>query len=780
MPRSRAGPWGGSSSRCAPWARAVDGRHGGTLAPLVLRGGGLRGIDYRPPVPSAQVKSAILLAGIGADGETTVRESIPTRAHTEELLERCGADITVTPGAIRVRRSTLQPFALDVPGDPSQAAFWVVAACIVPGSDLVVDHVYVGPGRAGFLDVLRRMGAQVSLEAEDGAQHTASIRARYGPLTATTVGGSEIAGVIDEVPVLAVAAASAEGRTIFRDAAELRVKESDRVDTVAAGLRAFGVDVETFPDGLAVAGRPGGPRRGAAVEAGGDHRVAMAMAVAALAATTPTARSRMGIRRHQLPRLRGGPQALRVIAIDGPAGSGKSTVARAVADRLGLAYLDTGAMYRAVAFAALRRGIDPEDAGLVARLAHHLDLDVAEEVTVDGVNATIEIRGPEVTRAVSTVAANPEVRRELNRRQHEWAEAHHGGVIEGRDIGSVVFPDAAVKVFLTASDDERAVRRSKEVLDMNYDEVAADLARRDRIDSSRAVDPLTVPAAPLSWTPPDRRSTRWWTGSSPWRPRHRSSGEHRLPGRRGSRPHTGRPRGAPAGAVGPGDPADPAPAGLLRRGPGPRLRLLPYLLAGPGGGPGARPPLGALHPGTGPPLQHRHRAPGMREQAAHAVPRQGQPVEAPVVRQPLRRPRRHPGPPGHGRPRRSPALRGRHQVRGARGDLPGGHPAPRAGASRSCTTGPPSSPCALAPPLCPWASAGPRTPCRRGPGCSGPSPSAWSSGLHWPPRPASPAAAPGARHESSLPACGRTCRASSTGRRRRHAGRAVATGGADR
>lgn len=183
---------------------------------------------------------------------------------------------------------------------------------------------------------------------------------------------------------------------------------------------------------------------------------------------------------------------MRVIAIDGPAGSGKSTVARAVADRLGMGYLDTGAMYRAVAFAALRRGIDPDDADTVGRLAEQLDLEVGELVIVDGVDATIEIRGPEVTRAVSTVAANPVVRKELNRRQHEWASAHEGGVIEGRDIGSVVFPDAHLKVYLTADDRERAARRSKEVLDMHYDDVAADIARRDHIDSSRATAPLTV------------------------------------------------------------------------------------------------------------------------------------------------------------------------------------------------------------------------------------------------------------------------------------------------
>ncbi len=183
---------------------------------------------------------------------------------------------------------------------------------------------------------------------------------------------------------------------------------------------------------------------------------------------------------------------MRVIAIDGPAGSGKSTVAKAVADRLDLDYLDTGAMYRAVAFAAMRRGIDPADVEPVSRLARDLELDVATKVTVDGVDATIEIRSPEVTRAVSSVAAMPAVRTELVRRQREWIEAHGGGVVEGRDIGTVVFPKADLKVYLTAADGERASRRSREMLDLHYDEVAADIARRDHVDSTRAASPLAV------------------------------------------------------------------------------------------------------------------------------------------------------------------------------------------------------------------------------------------------------------------------------------------------
>jgi len=181
-----------------------------------------------------------------------------------------------------------------------------------------------------------------------------------------------------------------------------------------------------------------------------------------------------------------------VIAIDGPAGSGKSTVAKAVASRLGLDYLDTGAMYRSVAFAALRGGVDPEDAEVVSNLARNIDLqiDTNGTVIVDDVDATIEIRGPEVTRAVSIVAANPDVRKEMRARQRQWVAKRGGGVMEGRDIGTVVFPEARLKVYLDASPDVRAARRSKEVSDLSYETVATDLARRDALDQNRTHDPL--------------------------------------------------------------------------------------------------------------------------------------------------------------------------------------------------------------------------------------------------------------------------------------------------
>ena len=182
----------------------------------------------------------------------------------------------------------------------------------------------------------------------------------------------------------------------------------------------------------------------------------------------------------------------RVIAIDGPAGSGKSTVAKAVAGRTGLPYLDTGAMYRSVAFAALRAGVDPDDAEVVTNLAAGMELQMSTDgtVIVDGADATIEIRGPEVTRAVSIVAANPAVRLEMRRRQREWAIERGGGVMEGRDIGTVVFPDAALKVYLDAKPEVRAARRSKEVADLSYETVASDLARRDALDQGREDSPL--------------------------------------------------------------------------------------------------------------------------------------------------------------------------------------------------------------------------------------------------------------------------------------------------
>jgi 3-phosphoshikimate 1-carboxyvinyltransferase len=470
----------------------VRGRGERCLPPLRIRGGALRGIEWTPPVASAQVKSAILLAGLSAEGATTVRERVTTRTHTEEMLADAGADVTVEPWGegriVTVRASTLTPVQRTVPGDPSAAAFFVVAGCVVAASAVEVEDVYHGPARLGFVSVLERMGATVSLVPRRSG--TCTIRAEAGPLRATEVAASEIPS-LDEVPVLAVAAAVATGTSVFTDVGELRVKEVDRLDAVAAMVEAFGATARVEGDALAITGT-GGALRPARFDSRGDHRMAMAAAVAALAVSSGRSvitgfgaveTSYPGFAR-DLARLTGdapGPRPL-VVAIDGPAGAGKSTVSKGVANRLGLDRLDTGAMYRAVAARALELGLAPDDAVAVAALAGAADIAVGERVVIDGVDVTTVIRSPEVGRAVSVVAANPEVRRQLVARQRDWADAHGGGVVEGRDIGSVVFPGAAVKVYLTASAEERARRR--------HDEAAEGVARRDRLDSTRDASPL--------------------------------------------------------------------------------------------------------------------------------------------------------------------------------------------------------------------------------------------------------------------------------------------------
>ena len=258
----------------------VDGSEGGDGAPLTIRGGCLHGIEYWPPMASAQVKGCVLFAGLSADGPTTVVEPAPTRAHTEELMVATGIDVEVTAGRVTVYPGRPDPFDHRVAGDPSQAAFWAVGAAILPGSEVVVEGVYAGPSRTGFVDVLARMGVRIHHDSATG-----DLTVRSADLVGTVVDSSEVPGLVDEVPVLAVAAAYAEGRTRFVGVAELRVKETDRLSTVCSELGAMGVTVWVDGDDLVV---EGGRPRGGNVDSHGDHRIAMACAVAALAADGPT------------------------------------------------------------------------------------------------------------------------------------------------------------------------------------------------------------------------------------------------------------------------------------------------------------------------------------------------------------------------------------------------------------------------------------------------------------------------------------------------------------
>lgn len=263
----------------------ADGR-----PPLVIEGNPqLEAIEYVLPVPSAQVKSAVLLAGLFAHGTTTVVQPVPTRDHTERMLARFGVDVGTSGDRISVRGGNLPKACdFDVPGDVSSAAFWLVAAAAKPGCRLSVENLGLNPTRTGIIKVLEKMGARIKATAKNSGagEPVGHVEVEGGRLSGTTIEGSEIPNVIDEIPVLAVAAALAEGTTVIKDAAELRVKESDRLAVVAHHLAAMGADVVEKSDGMVIRG--GRPLHGARLESHGDHRIAMAFAIAGLFATGET------------------------------------------------------------------------------------------------------------------------------------------------------------------------------------------------------------------------------------------------------------------------------------------------------------------------------------------------------------------------------------------------------------------------------------------------------------------------------------------------------------
>ena len=292
---------GDASLRKRPMGRVIDplmlmgarveASDGGRL-PLTLRGGAVMAIDYRLPMASAQVKSAILLAGLGARGVTTVIEPAPTRDHTERMLRAFGVRVDVEDTengrVVRVHPGPLTAAPVRVPGDPSSASFPIVAGLLVPGSEVVVEGVLLNPLRIGLLDTLREMGADLSIFAsESGGERVGDVTARASSLRGVVVPPERAPSMIDEYPILAAAAAFAEGTTVMRGIGELRVKESDRIALMAAGLTACGVEVEEEPDGLIVHGRGRPPAGGAEVATNGDHRIAMAHLILGLAAETP-------------------------------------------------------------------------------------------------------------------------------------------------------------------------------------------------------------------------------------------------------------------------------------------------------------------------------------------------------------------------------------------------------------------------------------------------------------------------------------------------------------
>jgi len=266
----------------------IWGRRGGELAPLAIHGTPLQAVSYDSPIASAQVKSAVLLAGLYAEGETTVREPHLSRDHSERMLTWFGAEVRPFAGGVTVvGRPQLVARDMHVPGDISSATFFLVAGLITPGAELLVKNVGLNPTRSGAVDILRAMGGQLELlnEREQSGEPVADILVRHSRLKGIEIGGDVVPRAIDEFPVLSVAAALAEGTTTIRDAEELRVKETDRIAAMASELGKLGADIVPTPDGMVITGRE--RLQGGEVISHGDHRIAMSCAIASLVASGP-------------------------------------------------------------------------------------------------------------------------------------------------------------------------------------------------------------------------------------------------------------------------------------------------------------------------------------------------------------------------------------------------------------------------------------------------------------------------------------------------------------
>ncbi len=494
--------------------------------PLRIQGGPLRSLSYSLPVASAQVKSALLLAGLVGAVDVSLTEPGRSRDHTERMLRSLGVLVKGSRGsdgwevALPDPPERLPGLDLQVPGDFSSAAFLILLGLLRSGSEaLVLRRVGLNPTRTGLLGVLDRMGARLEIQDRDveGAGEPAGDVVVYpGPLASCVVDREEVPTLIDEIPVLAVGAARAEGVTRIRGATELRVKETDRIRALVENLRSLGVGAEELEDGLEVEGTQR-PLRGT-VQSFGDHRVAMAFGVlgalpgnaievvgreaaavsfpgfwdviASLASGGGSRRPSRGRRPHRPP----------IITVDGPAGSGKSTTAQEVARRLGYRHLDSGALYRALTVALLRAGI-PEDEWpeLPQRALDRFriwlkPLDSQFQVCLGEEVLGPELRTAAVTARVSPLSALPAVRAWLLGAQRRSGE--DGGLVaDGRDMGTVVFPEAEVKIFLTANLAERARRRFLEregraPSDEELEEEKSRIQARDTRDSGRAVAPL--------------------------------------------------------------------------------------------------------------------------------------------------------------------------------------------------------------------------------------------------------------------------------------------------
>jgi 3-phosphoshikimate 1-carboxyvinyltransferase len=533
-------------------AITFEGAPGHDGLPMLVEGASLSSVEWDNAHASAQVKGALILAGLAAGVGVDVREPSRSRDHTERMLRARGVSLEVSPDGVRLApQQTVQPLDQDVPADPSSAAFFAALAALADAGALRLTDVCLNPTRTGAFDVLQRMGVVLAVDDQRviggetvGTVVVQSAREARAMLLATTVRGEEIPTCIDELPLLACMATQCHGETQIRDAGELRVKESDRISAVVANLRELGANVEEFPDGMRITG-PSPVLRGH-VLTHGDHRLAMAFGVLAAlpsnritiddpgcvavsypnfwadlarvigpVSATPSA-APIADTLPTLPVVRDGalPRAAVdghfVIAIDGPAASGKSSTAQWVAQRLGVRHVDSGAFYRALTYLALQTGTDPLawDATLVMASSGRIGQRMTDRSVlplVDGHVVDEALRDTPVTRQVSRIASMGPIREWVNA-QVRQAATTTDVVVDGRDIGTAVFPTAALKVFLIADPWERARRRliqrlGRRPTDPEIAEETEALVARDAQDatqSAAARDAITIDTTTLT------------------------------------------------------------------------------------------------------------------------------------------------------------------------------------------------------------------------------------------------------------------------------------------
>jgi len=488
--------------------------------PLMVQGNAhLLPITYRLPVASAQVKSAILLAAMNTAGTTTVIEPRPSRDHSERMLNAFGWQCETAspqadaPGSISLtgqQQAPRQDREIHIPADPSSAAFPIVAALISPHSSIQLPSIGLNPHRTGLFTTLQEMGAKLTLsnKREVAGEPVGDIQVESSPLNAVTVPASRAPSMIDEYPILAVAAAVAQGTSRFCGLAELRVKESDRLTRTAEGLKACGINAEIEGDDLIIHGSGGQMLPGGAtIDSGHDHRIAMSFLLLGLQCHHPVKVSgceaiassfpeffavmaSLGVHEPPPPMLVSQNTAATnwVIAIDGPAASGKGTLARRIAQKLGLRYLDTGSLYRAVGLKLLYNDQSPEDETAATAAAESIEWQDLQNP---------RLRQEKVGHAASIVSAMPAVRSALLAFQQRIANDERGAVLDGRDIGTTICPNAPYKFFITANLETRAHRRHRELtgqgITVIYESVLQDLKERDNRDQQRDHSPL-IPA----------------------------------------------------------------------------------------------------------------------------------------------------------------------------------------------------------------------------------------------------------------------------------------------